>query len=67
MLFTDPARSRTTGTRLTVAAGPYPDVLVQVAVVRLGGRTADGQIVEGVLVPWIEIIMQLERNPAWGR
>jgi restriction system protein len=42
-----------------------PDVLLQAEVVRFGDRTTDGQLIAGVCVAWIEIIAQLERDPAF--
>src|SRR5260221_3591401 len=42
---------------------PYPEVLLQAAVIALGNRTAEGQLVTGVAVAWFEILAQLERDP----
>ena len=39
------------------------DVLLQAAVLSLGSKTTDGQLVEAVAIPWVEIIRQLERDP----
>lgn len=41
----------------------YPDLLLQAAVVNLGDKEADGQLVRGVSVPWFEIVRQLDRDP----
>jgi restriction system protein len=41
----------------------YPDVLLQAAVVVLGEREAEGQVIAGLAVPWFEIIAQLEHDP----
>jgi len=46
-----------------LAAGPYPDVLVQAAVLQVGDRTKGGQLVEGVAIAWFEIIRQLDKDP----
>jgi restriction system protein len=45
------------------AAANYPDILLQAAVINLGGSTSDGRLVIGVSVAWFEIIKQLERDP----
>jgi restriction system protein len=42
-----------------------PDVLLQAAIISLGGETAEGQLVVGVSVAWFEVISQLERDPAF--
>ena len=42
---------------------PYPTVLVQAAIVRLGDETAEGHLIQGVSIAWFEIIRELERNP----
>jgi len=41
----------------------YPDVLLQAALVNLGGKTTEGQLIRGVSIAWFEIIQQLERDP----
>jgi restriction system protein len=49
---------------VNVIAGPVlPDVLLQAAVTLLGDRIAEGQVVEGVALPWFEIISQIESDP----
>jgi restriction system protein len=40
----------------------YPDVLLQATLVNLGGKTTEGQLVQGVSIAWFEIIRQLERD-----
>jgi restriction system protein len=42
---------------------PYPDILVQATVVLFGDRSAEGQVIAGIAVPWFEIVSQLERDP----
>jgi len=42
---------------------PIPDLLIQATIVTFGDKTAEGQLVEGVAIPWLEIIRELERNP----
>jgi len=42
---------------------PIPDLLIQATIVASGDKTAEGQLVEGVAIPWLEIIRELERNP----
>jgi len=41
----------------------FPDVLIKAMVVVFGDRVEEGHIVEGIAVPWLEIIAQLEQNP----
>jgi restriction system protein len=41
----------------------YPDVLLQAAVINLGGSTSDGRLIIGVSVAWFEIIEQLQKDP----
>jgi restriction system protein len=40
-----------------------PDVLLQAAIIRAGGHTAEGELVVGVAISWFEIIAHLERDP----
>jgi len=40
----------------------YPEVLLQAAVVVFGDKTNEGQLIQGVAIPWFEIIEQLERD-----
>lgn len=39
-----------------------PTVLVQTALLNLGPKTAQGQIVQAVTVPWIRICREIEKN-----
>lgn len=41
----------------------YPGVLLQAVVVDLGDKTNEGQLIQGVAIPWFEIIRELERDP----
>ena len=41
----------------------YPDILLQAAVVVLGDKTSEGHLIQGVSIPWFEIIKQLKRDP----
>ena len=40
-----------------------PDLLIQTAIVVPGTRTDEGQLIQAVSIPWVEIINELERNP----
>ena len=39
------------------------EVLLQAAVVELGAKTSEGQIIRAVTVPWLLIFQELERDP----
>jgi len=40
-----------------------PGMLLQTAIVQLGEKTEEGQIVQAVALPWFEIIDQVSKNP----
>ncbi len=40
-----------------------PEILLQATIVNLGDKTTEGQLVQGVAIPWFEFIRQLERDP----
>ncbi len=40
-----------------------PDLLIQAAIVVTGDRTNEGQLIEYVSIPWLEIFKELERDP----
>ena len=42
-----------------------PDILLQATILTLGDKSKEGQLVEAVAIPWFEIILQLERDPAF--
>jgi restriction system protein len=41
----------------------FPDILLQAAVVSVGGSTTEGDLIVGVAIPWFEIIRHLQRDP----
>jgi len=47
------------------AVPPLPDVLLQAAVVCFGEKVQEGQLIEGVAIPWFEIIRHLDRDPSF--
>ncbi len=42
---------------------PTPTILLQTALIGLGPKTSDGQIVRAVTPPWLQIFHEIERNP----
>ncbi len=40
-----------------------PDLLLQAAIVDVRDKTNEGQLIQAVRLPWVEIINELERNP----
>lgn len=40
-----------------------PATIIIKAILRLGPKTREGQLVEAVRVPWYEIVRQIEKNP----
>jgi len=54
--------------RISIEAGEaqlyrYPAVLLPAAIVIFGDKVNEGQLIEGVAVPWFEILRELDRNP----
>ena len=45
------------------ASEPLPDLMIQATIVVFGDKTNEGQLVEGVAIPWFEILREVERNP----
>jgi hypothetical protein len=41
----------------------YPAILLQATVVVFGDKTAEGQLIQEVSIPWFEIIRHLQRDP----
>jgi hypothetical protein len=51
-------------TRATVPPDPaLPELLIPAAIVAVGDKVAEGQLVEAVLLPWFDIVKALERDP----
>lgn len=44
-------------------AQPLSELLLQAAVVNIGGKTAEGQLILGAALPWFEIVRHLQRDP----
>ncbi len=42
---------------------PAPTILLQTALLDLGPKTAESQIIQAVTVPWLRIVQEIERNP----
>jgi len=40
----------------------YPEILVQAAIVVFGDKTNEGQLIQGVTIPWFEIIKEIQRD-----
>jgi len=49
--------------RVEVTGPPPPTLLLQTALVDLGAKTTEGQIVQAVTVPWLGIAQEITRNP----
>ncbi len=44
---------------------PNPELLLGLEVVRLSGKTSEGDVVESVALPWRLLLDELKRNPAF--
>jgi restriction system protein len=44
-------------------AQALPEMLLQAAVVSIGGKTSEGQLIVGAALPWFEIVRHLQRDP----
>jgi hypothetical protein len=49
--------------RFDAIINSLPSLLLQAAVLDIGHKTDEGHIVEGVIIPWFEIIAQIARDP----
>lgn len=47
----------------TPELSPNLDLLIQAAIVVVGDKTNEGQLIQNVSIPWLEIIRELERDP----
>lgn len=44
---------------------PAPELLIPTQLVVLGGSTDEGQLVEGLTIPWAAIVREIERDPTF--
>lgn len=44
-------------------AQSIPEMLLQAAVVNVGGKTSEGQLIVAAALPWFEIVRHLQRDP----
>jgi restriction system protein len=46
-------------------APALPEMLLQAAVVNIGGKTTEGQLIVAAALPWFEVVRHLQRDPSF--
>jgi restriction system protein len=46
-----------------VESAPTPGILIQAAIVVFGDKRNEGPLIEGVAIPWFEILREISRDP----
>lgn len=61
--FSEQARPGQLRLHFAEALANLPSAMIQTAVVQLGATTDEGILVEGVTLPWLEMVLLMERDP----
>jgi restriction system protein len=50
---------------LVIEGQVLPELLIPAAIIVVGDKVTEGQLIQGVALPWFDILKELERNPGF--